>query len=187
MSLDADIHHRPILFKFSPKMLSLPLVSTSFFIYIFGGFIFYFFPVLYSALLHLPPLRFHCADGCWDRIQDRWHWHSDALTTRLDHILVISLTYSSFTLVYVSCCPYVQPLLLYIVLVSHPRFCPWILSLDPVLGSCPCFLSLDPILAFCPWIPFLLPVPVSVLDPILALCPWITSFCLWIPSWLSIH
>ncbi len=36
--------------------------------YIFwGGFFF----VLYSTLLHLPPLRFHCADGCWDRTQDR--------------------------------------------------------------------------------------------------------------------
>jgi hypothetical protein len=26
---------------------------------------------LYSALLHLPPLRFRCADGCWDRTQYR--------------------------------------------------------------------------------------------------------------------
>ncbi len=33
-------------------------------------FIFIFF-VLYSSLLHLPPLRFHCADGCWDSTQDR--------------------------------------------------------------------------------------------------------------------
>jgi hypothetical protein len=24
------------------------------------------FYVLYSTLLHLPPLRFHCAGGCWD-------------------------------------------------------------------------------------------------------------------------
>jgi hypothetical protein len=31
---------------------------------------FFFFCVLYSTLLHLPPLRFHCADGCWDRTQD---------------------------------------------------------------------------------------------------------------------
>ncbi len=30
-----------------------------------------FFLLLYLALLHLPPLRFHCADGCWDRTQDR--------------------------------------------------------------------------------------------------------------------
>jgi hypothetical protein len=36
-----------------------------------GGFFVIFFFVLYSALLHLPPLRFHCADGCWDRTQDR--------------------------------------------------------------------------------------------------------------------
>ncbi len=27
--------------------------------------------IQYSALLHLPPLRFHSADGCWDRTQDR--------------------------------------------------------------------------------------------------------------------
>ncbi len=26
--------------------------------------------VLYSTLLHLPPLRFHCVGGCWDRAQD---------------------------------------------------------------------------------------------------------------------
>ncbi len=26
--------------------------------------------VLYSTLLHLPPLRFHRVGGCWDRIQD---------------------------------------------------------------------------------------------------------------------
>ncbi len=38
--------------------------------YFFGGF-FLFCSVQYSALLHLPPLRFHCADGCWDRTQDR--------------------------------------------------------------------------------------------------------------------
>ncbi len=35
----------------------------------------FFFYVLYSPLLlHLPPLRFHCADGCWDRTQDRYNW-----------------------------------------------------------------------------------------------------------------
>jgi hypothetical protein len=36
-----------------------------------------FFSVLYSALFHLPPLRFHCADGCWDRTQDRCNWCID--------------------------------------------------------------------------------------------------------------
>jgi hypothetical protein len=29
-----------------------------------------FLYVLYSTLLHLPPPRFHCVDGCWDRTQD---------------------------------------------------------------------------------------------------------------------
>jgi hypothetical protein len=28
--------------------------------------------VRYSILLHLPPLRFHCVGGCWDRTQDSW-------------------------------------------------------------------------------------------------------------------
>jgi hypothetical protein len=48
----------------------------------------YIFFVLYSILLHLPPLRFHCADGCWDRTQtlQLMHWQSDALTSRLDLI-----------------------------------------------------------------------------------------------------
>jgi hypothetical protein len=31
---------------------------------------FFFFNVQYSTLLHLPPLRFHCVGGCWDRTQD---------------------------------------------------------------------------------------------------------------------
>ena len=45
--------------------------TKTFFIYIFWGFFSSFFFVHYSALLHLPPLRFHCADGCWDPTQDR--------------------------------------------------------------------------------------------------------------------
>ncbi len=49
-----------------------------------------FFSLQYSTLLHLPPLRFHCVDGCWDRTQDRCNgcmgMQSDALTTRLDLI-----------------------------------------------------------------------------------------------------
>jgi hypothetical protein len=43
------------------------------------GFFFIYF-VLYSALLHLPSLRFHCADGCWDRIQYRCNWCIDSQT-----------------------------------------------------------------------------------------------------------
>ncbi len=59
-----------------------------FFIYFFGGFFSFSF-VLYSALLHLPPLGFHCADRCWDSNPGPLqlvHWQSDALTTRLDLI-----------------------------------------------------------------------------------------------------
>ncbi len=28
------------------------------------------FYALYSTLLHLPPIRFHCVGGCWNRTQD---------------------------------------------------------------------------------------------------------------------
>ncbi len=43
----------------------------------------------FLTLLHLPPLRFHCADGCWDRmprtVATVVHWQSDALlNNRLD-------------------------------------------------------------------------------------------------------
>ncbi len=37
---------------------------------IFWGIFF----VLFSTLLHLPPLTFLCANGCWDRTQDRCNW-----------------------------------------------------------------------------------------------------------------
>jgi len=30
------------------------------------------FYVRYSTLLHLPPLRFHCVGGCWDRTLDSY-------------------------------------------------------------------------------------------------------------------
>jgi hypothetical protein len=54
------------------------------------GFIWIFsFYVRYSTLLHLPPLRFHCVGGCWDRTQDSCDYgigSHDTLTTRLDLI-----------------------------------------------------------------------------------------------------
>ncbi len=57
------------------------------------GEIFLTFFILYSTLLHLPPLRFHCADGCWDRTQDRSNYSAlavrHALTTRLDRIRIL--------------------------------------------------------------------------------------------------
>jgi hypothetical protein len=38
-----------------------------------GGFLgFFLFCELYSTLLHLPPLRFHCVGGCRDLTQDCW-------------------------------------------------------------------------------------------------------------------
>jgi hypothetical protein len=55
----------------------IKFILENFFFKLFFGGIFFFLFVQYSALLHLPPLRFHCADGCRDR---------DALTTRLDLI-----------------------------------------------------------------------------------------------------
>jgi hypothetical protein len=35
-----------------------------------GDFLKFFYYVLYSTLLYLPPLRFNCVGGCWDRTQD---------------------------------------------------------------------------------------------------------------------
>ncbi len=35
-----------------------------------GIFLIFFMYVLYSTLLHLPPLRFHSVGECWDRTQD---------------------------------------------------------------------------------------------------------------------
>jgi hypothetical protein len=54
-------------------VLEQKISSHSFFKYFFwGGFLIFF--VLYSTLLHLPPLRLHRADGCWYRTQDRCSW-----------------------------------------------------------------------------------------------------------------
>ncbi len=48
----------PLLERYSPEIYKI------FFLLLFFGGIFYFFFVLKSTLLHLPPLRIHCADGC---------------------------------------------------------------------------------------------------------------------------
>jgi hypothetical protein len=48
--------------------------------FFFWGGDFFSFSLQHSALLHLPPLRFHCADGCWDRTQDRCNWCIDSQT-----------------------------------------------------------------------------------------------------------
>jgi hypothetical protein len=37
---------------------------------ILTGEFFVFFMYFIQHLLHLPPRRFHCVGGCWDRIQD---------------------------------------------------------------------------------------------------------------------
>ncbi len=50
---------------------------------------FFFLHVLYSTLLNLPPLRFHCVGGCWDRTQDwcdLWHWQSEQTARSHSHM-----------------------------------------------------------------------------------------------------
>ncbi len=59
--------------------------------------------VLYSALFHLPPLRFLCADVCWDRPLQLVHWQSDALTTRLDLIHSVKVAFTSATVTLCEC------------------------------------------------------------------------------------
>jgi hypothetical protein len=34
----------------------------------------------YGTLLHLPPLRFHCVGGCWDRTQDCYDYGTGSQT-----------------------------------------------------------------------------------------------------------
>jgi hypothetical protein len=41
---------------------------------------FFFFLCTLSTLLHLPPLRFHCVGGCWDRTQDCCDFGIDSQT-----------------------------------------------------------------------------------------------------------
>ncbi len=53
------------------------------------GFIFYFY-VLFSTMHHLPPIRFHCFGGCWDRnpgLLRLWYCYSQTLwPLGIDHI-----------------------------------------------------------------------------------------------------
>ncbi len=41
--------------------------------------------VLYSTLLHLPPLRFHCVGGCWDETLQRTVATSALAVRRSNH------------------------------------------------------------------------------------------------------
>ncbi len=50
------------------KSWKLFFYATIFFFFFL--WIFFFLFVQCSALLYLPPLKFHCADGCWDQTQD---------------------------------------------------------------------------------------------------------------------
>ncbi len=82
LSIEKKIQYRlaifSLIFLFSvthfKTEIKKSLQSNIMFFYIFWGDFFFFLFVQYSALLHLPPLRFHCADGCWDRTQDRSTW-----------------------------------------------------------------------------------------------------------------
>ncbi len=42
-------------------------------LYFWEGFFYYFFRILLNTA-HMPSLRFHCADGFWDRTQYRCNW-----------------------------------------------------------------------------------------------------------------
>ncbi len=81
--------HCPVAHFFSTfldhlKMKERRIVLTS---------VHYLFNNIFEGLL-LPPLKFHCAVGCWDRTQDRCNWcigsqtlsRLDLVRTRLDLI-----------------------------------------------------------------------------------------------------
>jgi hypothetical protein len=48
----------------------------------FGSFLFMYdiYDIFFSTLLHLPHLRFHCVEGCWDRTQDSCDYDIDYQT-----------------------------------------------------------------------------------------------------------
>ncbi len=62
--------------RLSPNIEAMKRLSVTFKVWRNVLFIFLggFFFVPYSTLLHLPPLRFHCAGGCWDWTQDHCNW-----------------------------------------------------------------------------------------------------------------
>ncbi len=92
----------------SPSLLSIPVTNSlyspklptflshlsslcTFFKNIFLGDFSLFFRTN-SALLHLPPLRFHCADGCWDRSNSLYCMSSFSDDSNLKNIRVQSLS-----------------------------------------------------------------------------------------------
>ncbi len=50
-----------------------------------GIIIFLVHVLLYSTLLHLPPLRFHFFGELNPELLRLWHWNSDALTTHKNY------------------------------------------------------------------------------------------------------
>ncbi len=62
--MHADFHANVIkLYNYITVSIKVKKILTE-------GFFGFFFYVLYSTLLHLPPLRFHCVGECSDRTQD---------------------------------------------------------------------------------------------------------------------
>jgi hypothetical protein len=56
-------------FRFAFHLSSFLIWESVILIFLNRG-VFEFFCFLYLTLLHLPPLRFRCVGGCWDRTQD---------------------------------------------------------------------------------------------------------------------
>jgi hypothetical protein len=76
-----------------------------------GGF-FGFFCVLYSTLLHLPSLRFHCVGGCWDRIQDCCDFGIGSQTHRQQPFGVIGIEFCQLSSTFKEYCILERPTLL---------------------------------------------------------------------------
>jgi hypothetical protein len=68
-------------------------VAQKVIIFFYGGFFGIFtFYVRYSTLRHLPPLRFHCVGGCWDRTQGSCdHGIGSARSHPIISILIITV------------------------------------------------------------------------------------------------
>ncbi len=78
-------------FSTSPLYLIIPLLASHLPVLLFKQkdfFFFILFGFFYSTLLYLPPLRFHCVGGCWDRTQDYVHiyWFVSILLLYTPHL-----------------------------------------------------------------------------------------------------
>ncbi len=128
----ASVH---ISILFSANFQPIWIANGGAFLFIFVTFV----RILYSTLLHLPFLRFHCVGGCSDRLLRLWHWQSDAETARLDLIHNSTISHKSVWFV-ISVSVFTKPGFIHDCILTRRLDCTriivalyWFISFDSVL------------------------------------------------------